>query len=575
MNLNPHCLLPSFEHARCISSKRLSDALNKAGIVQDSRQNEFILPSSGKLEINSPVPQLYSQAVYDAHHSGALHIHELATFSGHCASWSLRHLLHDGLNKTQHKEAPPLGEHLSRALEQISHFITAMQNEWTGAQTICAFDTSLAPLIRLDQLEYGQVKQSIQTFIKQLNLAEHTGAITPISHLTFDWICPENLREQIPSISGKKMPFCYGDLHAEMRMINRAYLEIIMEGDGKGRAFTLPISSYNIRHHFPWEDPNTDLLFEMTAQYGLPYFQNFLHPDPGAYTANSATRASQQNPSTEHKEGGCLFAATEQTTALGIVTLNCARIGYEFKGDEAAAFARVDTLLALAKHALEIKRQIIECLITEGVYSYTQYYLDSLCPRTSSICISSVNEMIRNFSDDAYDLSDPRGHAFATRLLDHIRVKISEFHTETGHAYHLSAIYDEAINHRFAREDKQRYPAIVQAGTQDAPYYTHASQFAVGFSDDPFEVLSKQEALQRKYNGGTVQHLYMSEASMSAKACKLLIQRSLSRFQLPSIAISPAFSICPKHGYLAGHHEFCPKCDDDLIAKIQAQAKPA
>jgi ribonucleoside-triphosphate reductase len=310
----------------------------------------------------------------------------------------------------------------------------------------------------------------------------------------------------------------------------------------------------------------------MTAKYGLPYFQNFLNSDLEPQMVRSMCCRLQLDLRELLKRGNGLFGSAEQTGSLGVVTINCARIGFEFRGDETGLFARIDDLLEIAKQSLEIKRKVIERLITSGLYPYTKRYLGTLRNHFSTIGINGVNEMIRNFTGDAHDITTTTGHEFALKLLDHIRVRMTEFQEETGHLYNLEATPAEGTTYRFAKEDKKRYPAIIQAGTPDAPYYTNSSQLPVGFTDDPFEALAMQEELQRKYTGGTVLHLYMNEAVSSAAACRLLVKRSLERFRLPYITISPTFSICPKHGYISGHHEFCPKCDEELLARKHQQS---
>ncbi|MBS1155653.1 MAG: anaerobic ribonucleoside triphosphate reductase [Proteobacteria bacterium] len=529
----------------------------------------MILNTSGKVIANYWLNHVYPPEVGNAHRSGAVHIHDLDMLSGYCAGWSLRRLLHEGFNGVPGKVEAKPPKHFSAAIGQIVNFLGTLQNEWAGAQAFSSFDTYMAPFIRTDKLQFRQVKQFIQELIYNLNVPSRWGTQTPFTNLTFDWICPEDLREQIPYVGGEEMPFTYGDLQAEMDMINKAYIEVMMEGDARGRVFTFPIPTYNITNDFPWDHPNTDLLFEMTAKYGLPYFQNFLNSDLEPQMVRSMCCRLQLDLRELLKRGNGLFGSAEQTGSLGVVTINCARIGHEFKGNEAGVFARVDELLDLAKQSLEIKRKIVERLINSGLYPYTKRYLGTLRNHFSTIGINGVNEMIRNFTNDAYDITAPEGHAFAVKLLDHIRAKMTEFQEETGHLYNLEATPAEGTTYRFAKEDKKRYPTILQAGTQDAPYYTNSSQLPVGFSDDPFEVLAMQEELQRKYTGGTVQHLYMTEAISSAAACKLLVRRSLEKFRLPYITISPTFSICPKHGYLSGHHEFCPKCDEELLAKKQ------
>ncbi len=527
----------------------------------------MILNTSGKVIANYWLNHVYPPEIGNAHRCGAVHIHDLDMLSGYCAGWSLRRLLHEGFNGIPGKVEAKPPKHFSAAIGQIVNFLGTLQNEWAGAQAFSSFDTYLAPYVRNDGLDYDAVRQGLQEFIYNLNVPSRWGTQTPFTNLTFDWICPEDLREQIPYVGGEEMPFTYGELQAEMDMINRAYIEVMMEGDAKGRVFTFPIPTYNITNDFPWDHPNTDLLFEMTAKYGLPYFQNFLNSDLEPQMVRSMCCRLQLDLRELLKRGNGLFGSAEQTGSLGVVTLNCARIGFEFKGNEAGVFARVDELLDIAKRSLEIKRKIVERLIKSGLYPYTKRYLGTLRNHFSTIGINGVNEMIRNFTDGAHDITTPEGHAFAVKLLDHIRAKMTEFQEETGHLYNLEATPAEGTTYRFAKEDKKRYPTIIQAGSAEAPYYTNSSQLPVGFTDDPFDALARQEELQRKYTGGTVQHLYMNEAISSASACKQLVKRALERFRLPYITISPTFSICPKHGYISGHHEFCPKCDEELIAK--------
>ncbi|MDR3429521.1 ribonucleoside triphosphate reductase [Silvimonas sp.] len=529
----------------------------------------MILNTSGKVIANYWLNHVYPPEIGAAHRSGAIHIHDLDMLSGYCAGWSLRRLLHEGFNGVPGKVDATPPKHMSSAIGQIVNFLGTLQNEWAGAQAFSSFDTYMAPFIRVDQLSFKQVKQYIQELIYNLNVPSRWGTQTPFTNLTFDWVCPEDLREQIPYVGGQEMPFSYGELQAEMDMVNRAYIEVMMEGDALGRVFTFPIPTYNITKDFDWDHPNTVLLFEMTAKYGLPYFQNFLNSDLEPHMVRSMCCRLQLDLRELLKRGNGLFGSAEQTGSLGVVTLNCARIGYEFKGDEVGAFARVDELMELAKQSLEIKRKLIDRLIAGGLYPYTKRYLGTLRNHFSTLGVNGVNEMIRNFTDNEHDITTPWGYDFANRLMDHIRDQMTTFQEETGHLYNLEATPAEGTTYRFAKEDKRRYPEILQAGTVAQPYYTNSTQLPVGYTDDPFEALARQEVLQRKYTGGTVLHLYMNEAISSADACRTLVKRALANYRLPYVTISPTFSICPKHGYLSGHHEFCPKCDADLISKKQ------
>jgi ribonucleoside-triphosphate reductase len=376
-------------------------------------------------------------------------------------------------------------------------------------------------------------------------------------------------------VGGEEMPFAYGDLQAEMDMINRAYIEVMMAGDAKGRVFTFPIPTYNITPDFDWDHPNTERLFEMTARYGLPYFQNFLNSDLEPHMVRSMCCRLQLDLRELLKRGNGLFGSAEQTGSVGVVTVNCARLGYTCRSDEARLMARLDHLLELGRDVLETKRKVVQRYIDQGLYPYTRRYLGTLRNHFSTLGVNGINEMIRNFTDDAEDLTTAAGHAMALRLLDRVRERMTEFQEQTGHLYNLEATPAEGTTYRFAREDRKRYPAILQAGSESQPYYTNSSQLPVGHTDDPFHALELQEALQSKYTGGTVLHLYMNEAVSSAGACKQLVRRALSNFRLPYITITPTFSICPNHGYLTGHHEFCPKCDAELLAKQSACCAPA
>ncbi|MDI3295752.1 ribonucleoside triphosphate reductase [Janthinobacterium tructae] len=530
----------------------------------------LILNVSGKVIANYWLDQVYPPEVGAAHREAALHIHDLDMLAGYCAGWSLRTLLHEGLNGVPGKieSGPP--KHMSSAIGQIVNFLGTLQNEWAGAQAFSSFDTYMAPYIRKDSLRYEDVRQYMQELIFNLNVPSRWGTQTPFTNLTFDWVCPDDLREQIPVIAGQEMDFSYGELQAEMDMINRAYIEIMMAGDAKGRVFTFPIPTYNITEDFDWHSDNAERLFEMTARYGLPYFQNFINSELKPNMIRSMCCRLQLDLRELLKRGNGLFGSAEQTGSLGVVTINCARLGHLWRGDEAALMADLDRLLELGKVSLEIKRRTIEELMQQGLFPYTKRYLGTLRNHFSTLGVNGINEMIRNFSGDAYDITSAEGHALAIRLLDHVRARMVAFQEETGHMYNLEATPAEGTTYRFAREDRKRYPAILQAGTSDNPYYTNSSQLPVGHTDDPFEALELQDALQRKYTGGTVLHLYMTEALSDANACRELVKRALSRFSLPYITVTPTFSICPRHGYLAGKHEFCPTCDAELIARKQS-----
>ena len=397
------------------------------------------------------------------------------------------------------------------------------------------------------------------------------GTQTPFTNLTFDWVCPEDLRDQVPVIAGREVDFTYGDLQSEMDMINRAYIEIMSEGDARSRVFTFPIPTYNITHDFPWDSENAARLFALTAKYGLPYFQNFINSDMEPHMVRSMCCRLQLDLAELTRRGNGLFGSAEQTGSLGVVTVNCARLGYLCKGDETALLARLDKLLELGRDSLEIKRQVVQRLIDGGLLPYTKRYLGTLRNHFSTLGVNGINEMIRNFTDDEHDITTDLGHDFALRLLDHIRMRIVGFQEQTAHLYNLEATPAEGTTYRFAKEDRKRFPDILQAGTEAEPYYTNSSQLPVGFTDDAFEALLRQDALQCRYTGGTVLHLYMGTQISSPDACRKLVQRALSNFRLPYITVTPTFSICPRHGHLEGEHEFCPKCDAEILSRKHNQ----
>ncbi|MFI5345581.1 MAG: ribonucleoside triphosphate reductase [Elusimicrobiota bacterium] len=529
----------------------------------------LILNVSGKVVANYWLNHVYAPEAGEAHRGGDLHIHDLDMLAGYCAGWSLKTLLQEGLNGVPGKVEAGPPKHLSSAVGQIVNFLGTLQNEWAGAQAFSSFDTYMAPFLRKDNLDYKEVRQCIQELIYNLNVPSRWGTQTPFTNLTFDWVCPEDLREKHPLIGGVEMPFVYGELQAEMDMINRAYIEVMTAGDSKGRTFTFPIPTYNITPDFPWESENADRLFAMTAKYGLPYFQNFVNSELKPNMIRSMCCRLQLDLRELLKRGNGLFGSAEQTGSLGVVTINCARLGYTHKGDEEALYRRLDALIDIARDSLEIKRKIIQRLMDDGLFPYTRRYLGTLRNHFSTIGVNGINEMIRNFSNGGYDITDERGHALAVRLLDHVRARMVSIQEETGHMYNLEATPAEGTTYRFAKEDRKRFPDILQAGTKERPFYTNSSQLPVGFTDDPFEALERQDDLQRKYTGGTVLHLYMAERISSAQACKTLVRRALERFRLPYITITPTFSICPTHGYLDGEHQYCPKCDAEKLAEKQ------
>ncbi len=445
----------------------------------------LILNVAGKVTANYWLDEVYSPAIGAAHREGDLHIHDLDMLAGYCAGWSLRTLLNEGFNGISGRiEAGP-PRHLSSALGQMVNFLGTLQNEWAGAQAFSSFDTYLAPFVRKDQLSYPEVRQAIQEFIYNLNVPSRWGTQTPFTNLTFDWVCPQDLREQIPYIGGEEMPFAYGELQAEMALINRAYIDVMMAGDGLGRVFTFPIPTYNITHDFPWDSDNATRLFDMTARYGLPYFQNFLNSDMQPNQVRSMCCRLQLDVRELLKRGGGLFGSAEQTGSLGVVTINCARLGYLFRGDEVGLYQQLDLLLELAYESLEVKRKVIQHHMDGGLYPYTKRYLGTLRNHFSTIGVNGLHEMLRNFTADRDGMHSEAGRHMALRVLDHVRARLVQFQEDSGHLYNLEATPAEGTTYRFAKEDRKRWSDILQAGSAEAPYYTNSSQLPVGFTDDP------------------------------------------------------------------------------------------
>ena len=525
----------------------------------------MVLNTAGKLIANYWLDEVYSAAAGRAHRDGDLHIHDLDVFAGYCAGWSLRSLLEQGFNGVPGRISSKPPRHLSAALGQMVNFLGTLQNEWAGAQAFSSVDTYLAPFVRLDGLDDAQVRQAMQEFVYNLNVPSRWGSQTPFTNITFDWTCPDDLAPQHPLIAGEVMDFAYGDLADEMALLNRAFIDVMAEGDAEGRAFTFPIPTYNITKDFDWDAPNVEALFGMTAKYGLPYFQNFVNSDLDPHMIRSMCCRLQLDLTELLKRGNGLFGSAEQTGSIGVVTVNCARLGFVHQGDLPTLLARLDELLELGRDTLEAKRRVVGHHLEGGLLPYTKRYLGTLDNHFSTLGVNGLNEMVRNFTGDRDDITTEAGVALALEVLDHVRGRLVEFQEQTGNLYNLEATPAESATYRFALRDRERFGdaaagGIRHAGTERNPYYTNSSQLPVGFTDDPFEAMERQEPLQAKYTGGTVLHLYMGEALASADACRTLVRRSLEQFRLPYLTVTPTFSICPAHGYLSGDRPACPEC---------------
>ena len=536
----------------------------------------LILNAAGKTIANYWLSKVYSEEEGAAHRNGDYHIHDLDMLAGYCAGWSLRRLLEEGFNGVAGAIASNPPRHFRSACGQIVNFLGTLQNEWAGAQAFSSFDTYMAPFIRLDKLDYAEVKQSMQELIFNLNVPSRWGSQCPFTNLTFDWTCPEDIKDNHPLIGGELCDFTYGDLQAEMDTINRAYIEVMMEGDADGRVFTFPIPTYNMTKDFDWESDNARALFDMTAKYGLPYFQNFINSELDPGMIRSMCCRLQLDLRELLKRGNGLFGSAELTGSIGVVTVNAARLGYMWAGDEDALYERLDHLMDLASSTLEKKRIKIAELMERGLFPYSKRYLGGLGNHFSTIGVNGVNEAIRNFTHDKEDITTEWGHAFAKRLLAHMRERLVQYQEKTGNLYNLEATPAEGTTYRFAKEDRKRFSNIIQAGTDKNPYYTNSSQLPVSHTQDAFQALEEQADLQSMYTGGTVLHLYMNEKISSGAVCAKLVKRALTNFHLPYITITPTFSICPNHGYLAGEHFVCGKCGEacEVWTRVMGYFRP-
>ena len=553
-----------------------SDWRVRANANQGFSLGGLILNVSGKLVANYWLDEVYTPELGQAHRDGDLHVHDLDVLGGYCAGWSLRQLLHEGFGGVPGKidSAPP--RHFSSALGQVVNFLGTLQNEWAGAQAFSSFDTLLAPYVRRDGLGYAEVRQGIHELVHNLNVPSRWGTQTPFTNLTFDLVCPDDLAGEHPVVGDEVCDFTYGDLAAEMGLINAAFVDVMASGDAAGRAFTFPIPTYNITRDFDWDSELADQIFEMTAKYGTPYFQNFVSSDLNPGDVRAMCCRLQLDLRQLLKRGNGLFGSGEQTGSIGVVTINMARLGHVHAGSWGALVAALDRLVDLAVDSLETKRAVVQRLLDDGLFPYTRRYLGSLDSHFSTIGVNGVNEMIRNVTRDREDITTEAGRLMALEVLDHLRLRMVEVQERTGHLYNLEATPAEGATYRFAKEDRARFPGILQAGTADEPYYTNSTQLPVSCTDDPFEALAQQEELQSKYTGGTVLHLYMGERLSDGEACKLLVRRALENFRLPYLTVTPTFSVCEAHGYLVGEQAVCPHCgrDAEVWTRVMGYLRP-
>ena len=519
----------------------------------------------GYLSQSDWLKNIYTPAIAEAHITAAFHIHDLSMFSGYCAGWSLRQLIHEGLGGVPDKITSKPPKHLSTLIQQIVNFLGIMQNEWAGAQAFSSFDTYLAPFVKKDKMSEANVKQCLQSFVYGVNTPSRWGSQAPFTNITLDWVCPPDLANQKAVVGGETQDFTYGDCQKEMDMINKLFIELMLEGDAAGRGFQYPIPTYNITSDFDWSSPNAKLLFEMTARYGTPYFQNFINSDLNPGDVRSMCCRLQLDKRELRKRGGGLFGSDEFTGSIGVVTINMPQIGYLSK-TEKDYFDRLDYLMDIAKQSLEIKRKVIEKLLEGGLFPYTKRYLHHLNNHFSTIGICGMNESCLNFLGE--DIVSPRGKAFAEKVLTYMRNRLADFQEETGSLFNLEATPAESTSYRLARHDKNQFPDIISSGDAE-PYYTNSSQLPVAYTTDVFEALDHQESLQRKYTGGTVFHIFLGESIKDWESCRDLVKAVANNYRIPYFSISPTFSICPVHGYLEGEHFECPYCKREKQAKLE------
>ena len=516
----------------------------------------LILHNSGTITANYWLNNIYSKEVAEAHKTAAFHIHDLSMFSGYCAGWSLRQLITEGLGGVPDKITSTPATHLSTLVNQIVNFLGIMQNEWAGAQAFSSFDTYLAPFIRADKLNEKQVRQCIQSYIYGVNTPSRWGSQAPFTNITMDLVCPEDLKNKKAIVGGKEQDYTYGDCQKEMDMINKVFIELMIEGDADGRGFAYPIPTYNITRDFDWNSEISKLLFTMTAQYGTPNFQNFVNSDLNPSDVRSMCCRLQLDKRELRRRGGGLFGADEFTGSIGVVTINMPQIAY-LANNEEEFYKRLDYLMDLAKESLCVKRKVIQKLYDGGLFPYTRRYLKTLVNHFNTIGLCGMNECCLNFL--GVDISTPKGKAFSEKVLTHMRERMQDYQEETGDLFNLEATPAESTSYRLARHDKEQFPDIITSGTKE-PFYTNSSQLPVDYTADVFEALDLQESLQTKYTGGTMFHVYMGEALKDWKACADLVRTISSKYRIPFFTISPTYSICKIHGYINGQQFECPKC---------------
>ncbi len=534
----------------------------------------LLMHVAGSVVTDYTLDRIYPMEVADAHRNGDIHLHDLYFgITGYCAGWSLSKLLHEGFNGVPGIVESKPAKHLDTALLQMVNFIGTLQNEWAGAQAFNSIDTYLAPFVRKDKLNYQEIKQAIQKFVFNLNIASRWGGQSPFTNLTLDWTVPDDLKKQPVVLGGKLLEETYDDYQKEMNLINKAFIEVLTEGDMNGRPFTFPIPTYNLTRDFDWENENTKLLFEMTAKYGLPYFSNFINSDLNPSDIRSMCCRLRLNlRQLDRNITGGLFGSGDSTGSVGVVTINMPRIAYlsENKDD---FFHRLEYLMGLAKISLETKRKIVEKNMEGGLLPYTKRYLGTLKNHFSTIGPVGMNEACLNLLGK--DIASEEGKSFAVETLNFIKANLSDFQEETGHIYNLEAVPAEGVSYRLPRIDKKKYPDIITAG-KGVPYYTNSTLLPVDKTEDVIEALEHQEELQTLYTGGTVFHIFLGERMSSGEAVMRLLKKIAYNTKLPYFTITPTYSICSDHGYLVGEHLRCPTCgkETEVYSRVVGYFRP-
>ncbi len=519
----------------------------------------LILSNSGAITANYWLSEIYDDEIAQAHQNADLHLHDLSMLTGYCAGWSLRQLIEDGLGGITGKISSAPAKHLATLCNQMVNFLGIMQNEWAGAQAFSSFDTYLAPFVKTDNLTYEQVKKCIESFVYGVNTPSRWGTQAPFSNITLDWVCPPDMIDKPAIVGGREQDFTYGDCKKEMDMVNKAFTEIMIEGDTNGRGFQYPIPTYSITRDFDWSDTeNNRLLFEMTSKYGIPYFSNYINSDMEPSDVRSMCCRLRLDLRELRKKSGGYFGSGESTGSVGVVTINMPRLGYTAENEE-DFYRKLDRLMDIAARSLKIKRDVITKLLNEGLYPYTKRYLGTFNNHFSTIGLVGMNEACLNAKWIKKDLTDAKAQKFTQDVLNHMRERLSDYQEMYGDLYNLEATPAESTSYRLAKHDKKRYPDIVTASQGETPYYTNSSHLPVSFTDDVFAALDIQDELQTLYTSGTVFHTFLGEKLPDWKAAAALIRKIAENYKLPYYTLSPTYSVCSEHGYIAGEHFSCPK----------------